>query len=124
MNVRIDASGARDRPGDVPPVSFRRRPRKIDIGAVDRKAGDDLIDRALQERARQIRRHRTLGQPDRAGPPTQSVVFARHFIFHDPELAVARDCLEVLVRSGKGAIDLREGLLGLGIHQRSGATGW
>ena len=70
MDVRIETSGARDRPGDVAPVGFRRRAGKIDIGAVDRKARDDLFDRALQQRARQIGRHRTLTGQAR-GPATQ-----------------------------------------------------
>jgi hypothetical protein len=118
VNIRIGTPGARHRPGDVAAVSVGRHTRKVEIGAVDRKVRDDLSDRALEERARQIRRHRALiGQLRGVAP--ERVKLARHFVFHDPQFAIARDCREILAFSGDVAIGLREGLLAAGIHQHA-----
>ena len=118
MNIRIGTPGARHRPGDVTPVSVGRHPGKIEIGPVNWKVRDDLSDRALEQRARQIRRHRTFAGQLR-GAATERVKLARHFIFHDPQLAVARDGREILVLSGEIMIGLREGPLASGIHQHA-----
>ena len=100
MNIRIGTPGARHRPGDIAPVGVGRHPGKVEIGPVDRKVRDDLSDRALEQRARQIRRHRTFAGQLR-GAATERVELARHFIFHDPELAVARNGREILVFAGE-----------------------
>ena len=50
-----NAARPRHRPSDVAPVRVGGRAGEIDIGAVDRKVGDDLLDRALQDAARQVR---------------------------------------------------------------------
>ena len=65
MDVRVDAACARDRPGDVAPVGVAGVRRQIEIGAIDGKVGDDLLDRALQNGAGQIRRHRALAREAR-----------------------------------------------------------
>jgi hypothetical protein len=116
MNIRIGTPGARHRPGDITAVGVGRHPGKVEIGPINWKVRNDLSDRALKQRARQIRRHRTLtGQLRRSA--TERIELARHFIVHDPELAIARDRGEVLVLSGEVMIGLRESQLACRIYE-------
>ncbi len=85
MDVGIEPARSRERPGDVAPVGFDKRAGEVDIGPVDGKAGDDRLDRALKDRAGEIRRHRALAGEARGGA-AERAEFARHLVVHDPDL--------------------------------------
>ena len=112
---RCDAHAPK--PIDVPAIGFGGRVGKIDIGAVDRKAGDDLLDRALQNVLGKVRRQRVLPREARrvAGEPLSSLAISLSMmqIFRCARLRGMR-------RSpGKLAVGLGEARLRVRIDQRA-----
>ena len=106
VQIGLAASRLRDGPVDVAAIGIGGTVR-VDIGAVDRKAGDDLPQPALQDVAREVGGPRVLAG-DLRRVAGEHVELARHLVFHDPELAVADDLAErpaVLREIGVGPAD-------------------
>ena len=105
---RSRASGAaRSRRRSIARSVVGRRAVEIDIGAIDREAGDDLADGAAQDVAGEIRG--AAGSAARRGRPRgRAGELARHLVVHDALLALAQDVGEAVGLAGEVGVDPRE----------------
>jgi hypothetical protein len=93
-DARIDRGLGAPRPGERPvevaPIGVGRRTLGVDIGAVDREAGNHLAQGAVQDVVGKVSRAGIL-PGDAAGIAREHVQFARHLVTHDAQLRVAHD---------------------------------
>ena len=101
IDIRIGPPRVRHRPVDITPVGSVGSHGAIDIGAVDRKAGDNLLERALQDVARQIgghagsaAQHAPASRPSTLSSLAISLTMMR-------SLHVAHDLVEIVVLAGE-----------------------
>lgn len=108
----------RDRPADASPVGIGRS-AAVDVGAIDREAGDDLFQCTLQHVPGEIGRA-WVGAGDAPGFASKHVELARHLVLHNPELALAYDIGERRVASGEIGVKAGQRLLTRGVDQQTG----
>src|SRR5215469_18389377 len=105
-------------PVNVAAIRFGRFCGAVDISAVNRKAGDDLLQRALQDVAREVGGSRVL-PPDARRVAGEDIELARHLIEHDTGLAVANDLVKGEMLAGKSSVGAGDALLTARIDQQT-----
>src|ERR1035441_10193637 len=119
IDFSLVAARLRQRPTQIAIIGSFEHPGAVDVGAVDRKAGDQLRARAAQQTLREIGGARILAREPRQ-IASQHIELARHLLVHDVQLAQAPDFREFTALAGKLRIHFREGGLGRLIDQQGG----
>src|SRR5260370_108426 len=108
----------RQRPVDIAPVRFARLGSTVYVSAVHRKARNNLLQCALQDIAREVSGPRVLSR-NTTRVAGEYVEFARHFIEHDADLAVADDLVEGAMLASKISVSLGKAFFAGGVDQQS-----
>ena len=118
VDDRVMPARLGESPGEGAPVCAVLVGVELDIGAIDRKAGDDLLDRPLQHGLGEILRHRIL-PCDAPCIAAKRIQFAGHLVFHDAYLAVIDDGRELGVEAGEFLVSGGEALLAGRVDQHA-----